>query len=71
MALNEDELVAAVATVTRRRFGTILQILAQLHRGDDRSVDLDEATLTVALDNLVGCGRLSRARDGLYTLPRP
>jgi hypothetical protein len=69
MVLEDDVLVAAVATVTRRKFGTLFQILIEVKGADERLADLDGASLKVALDHLVDLGRLSRDPNALYSVP--
>jgi hypothetical protein len=69
MVLEDDALVAAVAAVTRRKFGTLVQILIELKGADERLADLDVASLKAALDHVVDLGRLRRDPDGLYWVP--
>jgi hypothetical protein len=71
MVLEDDVLVAAVATVTRRKFGTVFQILVELKGADGQLADLDGVSLKAALDHLVDVGRLRRDAGALYSLPRP
>ncbi len=69
MTLTDDTLGATVARVTRRRYGTLLQIFVELKRTDDTLDALDESALREALDRLVEEGRLDRDADAMYTIP--